>query len=78
MHEWDDDGRDVAVSFAADPRRNRFPLRVSNPDRDHVMLGAGIILTLVQGRSIFLDFETPVGLQETENYSLTGGVRLSF
>lgn len=78
VHEFLDDGRDIGASFLGDSQRTRFVLRVSRPDRDFAVAGAGVAITLAHGRSLFLDFEAPIGLRDTERYVFTAGGRLQF
>lgn len=77
-HEFQDDARKVGVRFVSDPNATPFFVKTAAPDRDFANLGFGVSAVLPRGLQAFADFETVLGLQDTESYTLTAGVRWEF
>jgi outer membrane autotransporter protein len=77
-HEYLNDSRKIKARYSADPNRNTFFARTSDPDRDYANLGAGVSAQFPNGFSAFLDFDTAQGLSRIDRYRATLGGRLTF
>jgi outer membrane autotransporter protein len=77
-HEFLNGSRKIKARYSADPDRNTFFARTSDPDRDYANLGAGVSAQFPNGFSAFVDFDTVQGLSRVDRYQLTIGGRLAF
>lgn len=81
VHEYLDDSRTVTTRFQNDPIPGTSPpitYTTDNPDRDRFRLGAGASAVFQGGISTFADFETVLGHEDVESYSVTAGLRMEF
>ncbi len=78
LHEFEDDGRSVVASFAADARANELRIPTDRPDRDFFKVAAGLTATLARGRAVYLLYETDLERDDLDLYSLAAGLRLEF
>ncbi len=58
LHEFENDQRDVAVSFVDDTRAKRFLFQTQSPDRDWMELNAGVTLLLQSKIQIFVNYRS--------------------
>jgi outer membrane lipase/esterase len=77
-HEFLDDRRTVSAQFVNDPFQTGFRFQTDRLDRNYGAVGAGVSTVLSRGVSVFVNYETVVGLQDVTNHSVTGGARLEF
>lgn len=73
-HEYDNDIRDIDVSFVESPDQP-FSLRTDHPDRDFFNTGFGLSAVFPGGRSAFIHYETILGLDDVTSHNIGFGVR---
>lgn len=77
-HEFQDDSRDIRVSFVEDPGNTVFLVNTDEPDRNFFNFGTGVSATFAHGVSGFLFWETLFGHSTVHTHTFTGGVRVEF
>jgi len=77
-HEFDQDQRNIEVSFVDDLRENpkRFTYETEEPDRDFFELNAGVSVVLPNGMQGFVNFRTLLGHSYFDSYAGTIGMRI--
>jgi uncharacterized protein with beta-barrel porin domain len=77
-HEFMNDSRNITARYSADP--NFIPLNAvtNSPDRDFVILGAGVSSVLQGGVQLLFNYQTLLGYDRVTSHGFTGGVRLEF
>ncbi|MFW5443980.1 MAG: autotransporter outer membrane beta-barrel domain-containing protein [Methylococcaceae bacterium] len=79
VHEFNDDKRtfnNTTLVQAGTPVG--LGQETDSPDRDYVTLGASVSTVLKHGVQLFIDYERREGHRYINNYTFTGGVRVSF
>jgi len=76
-HEFDQDQRNIEVSFVDDLRAKRFTYQTEKPDRDFFELNAGVSVVLPNGMQGFANFRTLLGHSYFDDYVGTVGLRIS-
>ncbi len=77
-HEFDDDSRVIAASFLSDPTNTAFTVLTEDPDRDYFNLGVGASFVFSGGRSMFVNYDTIIGLTDITQHTLRIGGRFEF
>ncbi len=77
-HEFDDDSRVISASFLNDPTSTAFTTVTDDPDRNYFNLGAGISFVFSNGRSMYINYDTIVGLSDVTQHTLRIGGRFEF
>ena len=75
-HEFDQDQRDVDVSFVEDKRSKQFSYETERPDRDFFEFNVGLSLVLSHGFQTFMNFRALSGHDYYDNYAGTMGMRI--
>jgi len=75
-HEFDQDQRNIEVSFVDDTRAKRFTYQTEKPDRDFFELNAGVSVVLPKGMQGFVNFRTLLGHSYFDSYAGTIGMRI--
>jgi len=78
MHEFDNDQRNVTVSFAEDLRAKQFTYETDNPDRDWFEINAGVVTALPIGLQVFCNYRTIVGHSFLDSHAGMIGLRYTF
>lgn len=74
-HEFANDRRTITANFVADPERQPIRFTTDAPDRNFLVLGAGLAVTLPHGWSAFGDYEALLALEDFSRHAFTVGVR---
>ncbi|HEY5673910.1 MAG TPA: autotransporter outer membrane beta-barrel domain-containing protein [Malonomonas sp.] len=75
-HEFDQDQRNVEVSFVDDTLARRFRYQTEKPDRDFYEFNAGLSLILPNGIQPYVNYRALFGHSYIENYAGTIGIRV--
>ncbi len=75
-HEFDNDQRDVQVSFVGDTRAKRFVYETEDPDRDFFELNAAVIFVLPRGVHAFANYRTLLGHKFFDSHAISLGLRV--
>ena len=78
MHEFENDQRNVEVSFVDDTRGKRFTYQTASPDRNWFEVNAGIVAVLPNGSQVFGNYRTMLGHDFFDSHAGTIGIRLLF
>ncbi len=77
-HEFMNDSRNITARYSADPNFISFNAVTNSPDRDFVILGAGVSSVLQGGVQLLFNYQTLLGYDRVTSHGFTGGVRLEF
>lgn len=77
-HEFDQDQRDVTVSFVGDTRAKRFSYETKEPDRNSGEIILGIVAVSPNGLQVFGNYRTLVEHEFFDSDALTIGLRAAF
>lgn len=77
-HEFQNDSRSLVAKYTNDPFNTFFVIPSERPDRNFFTLSLGVGTTLPHGLSAFATLDTVLGLDETNVYAFTAGVRGEF
>lgn len=77
-HEFENEQRDVVVSFVGDNRAKPFSYQTEQPDRDWGEINVGIIAVSPGGLQVFGNYSTLVGHAFFDSDAVTIGLRLPF
>lgn len=78
-HQYRDDQRSIQSQFINAPTgTGKFSIRTDDPDRDYFNLGASLAITLAEGRSAFLRYETRLGQDDMTNHTIEAAIRMPF
>lgn len=75
-HEFDEDQRNVSVSFVDDTRSSQFTFETENPDRNFFELNVGVAVIFTHGAQLFVNYRTLLGHSFYNNTAATIGFRL--
>jgi uncharacterized protein YhjY with autotransporter beta-barrel domain len=78
MHEFENDQRNVQVSFVDDMRGKQFTYQTEPPDRDWLEINAGVVVVLPNGLQVFGNYRTIVGNSIFDSQAGTIGLRVAF
>jgi outer membrane lipase/esterase len=78
QHEFMNDSRNITARYSADPNFISFNAVTNSPDRDFVILGAGVSSVLQGGVQLLFNYQTLLGYDRVTSHGFTGGVRLEF
>jgi outer membrane autotransporter protein len=78
IHEFENDQRNVQVSFVDDTRAKRFTYQTEPPDRDWLEINAGVVVVLPNGLQVFGNYRTIVGNSIFDSQAGTIGLRVAF
>lgn len=77
-HEFEAGDEDVTGRFVNDPTRTTFRLPTDRFDSDSLRVGLGLGAQLGKGRTVFVGYETAVGLRDYMEHTVNLGARLEF
>ena len=75
-HEFDDDARDVNVSFVEDANATRFQYQTDTADSDFFEVSAGSVFVLKNGVQMFLHAQTLVAHDVYDSFAASAGLRI--
>jgi outer membrane autotransporter protein len=75
-HEFDQDQRDVEVSFTGDNRSKRFTYETEKPDRDFFEFSTGFSVVLPKGIQVYFNYRTLFDHKFFDNNAAMIGARL--
>ena len=78
VHEFEDDQEELSAVFRGDINRTPFIIKTRRPDTDYFNLGVGASAQFAGGKSAFLSFETVLGYEDLDLYTIQGGFRMEF
>ncbi len=76
FHEFDDDQRDVFVSFVCDTLSERFSYQTTTPDRNFFHIDAGVVFVLTNGVQAFANVRTLAGHDYYDSVAGSLGFRI--
>ena len=77
IHEFKNDQRNISAYFSQDPTQTRFNILTDTPDRDYIILNAGMSAQFAHGISAFVSYDTVQAHSYVNNHNFVGGVRVS-
>ena len=78
-HQFRDDQRTIHSQVIDAPTgTGSFAIKTDDPDRDYFNLGASLAVTLPEGRSAFVRYETRLGQTDMTNHTIEAAVRMPF
>ena len=80
VHEFKNDARNIRARFVNEVagQNEIFNIPTDSPDRNFLILGAGLSAVFPHGISAFVHYETPLELEDVTYHQFTGGVRFEF
>ncbi len=75
-HEFDQNQRNIEVSFVGDTRQKRFSYLTDVPDRDYIDLNVGASIVLPDDFQFFFNARTLLGNDIIDNYGISLGMRM--
>ena len=75
-HEYENDQRDIQVSFVGDSRAKRFTYQTEAPDRDWGEINARVALLLPSGFQVFGNYRRLVGHEFFDGHAISIGMRV--
>ncbi|WP_404358946.1 autotransporter outer membrane beta-barrel domain-containing protein [Methylotuvimicrobium sp. KM1] len=76
IHEFKNDQRNIQAFFIQDPTQTRFNIQTDKPDRDYIVMSAGISAQFMHGISAFVNYDTVQAHSFVNNHNFSGGVRV--
>ncbi|MGR9114814.1 MAG: autotransporter outer membrane beta-barrel domain-containing protein [Gammaproteobacteria bacterium] len=76
IHEFKNDQRNITAYFIQDPSQTRFNIMTDKPDRDYIILNAGMSAQFAHGISAFVSYDTIQAHSYVNNHNFVGGVRM--
>ncbi|MGR9044144.1 MAG: autotransporter outer membrane beta-barrel domain-containing protein [Gammaproteobacteria bacterium] len=76
IHEFKNDQRNITAHFIQDPSKTRFNIMTDRPDRDYIVLNAGMSAQFAHGISAFVSYDTVQAHSFVSNHNFVGGVRM--
>lgn len=76
IHEFKNDQRNITAYFIQDPSQTRFNIITDRPDRDYIVLNAGMSAQFAHGLSAFVSYDTVQAHSWISNHNFVGGVRM--
>lgn len=78
-HQFRDNQRNIHSQFINAPAgTGSFTIRTNDPDRDYFNLGGSIAITLPEGKSAFLRYETRLGQDDITSHTIEAAIRIPF
>ena len=77
IHEFKNDQRNITAYFVQDPSQTRFNIMTDKPDRDYIILNAGMSAQFAHGISAFVSYDTVQAHSYVNNHNFVGGVRMA-
>jgi len=77
-HEFQNDQREVQVSFVYDTLAQRFTYQTQPPDRDFFDLNMGLVFVLPKGTQVFANYRTVLGYSFFDSNAFSVGLRKKF
>jgi len=75
LHQFEDDERTINTRFISG---GSFSVSTDAPDRDYFNLAASLAITLPEGRSAFLRYESRLGQTDIISHTIEASVRIPF
>jgi len=76
IHEFKNDQRNITAYFIQDPTQTRFNIITDKPDRDFIVVNAGVSAQFAHGISAFVSYDTVQAHSYVNNHNFVGGVRM--
>ncbi|CCE21731.1 putative Outer membrane autotransporter barrel domain protein [Methylotuvimicrobium alcaliphilum 20Z] len=76
IHEFKNDQRNIQAFFIQDSTQTRFNIRTDRPDRDYIVMSAGVSAQFMHGISAFVNYDTVQAHSFVNNHNFSGGVRV--
>lgn len=76
IHEFKNDQRNIKAYFIQDPSQTQFNIMTDKPDRDYIVMSAGISAQFMHGISAFVNYDTVQAHSFVSNHNFAGGVRV--
>jgi len=77
-HEFENDESSIVARYANDPFNENFTITTDDPDKDYFTLSLGASAVFPHGMAAFVNFDTALGLADTNSYAFTLGARMEF
>lgn len=77
-HEFENDQRNVQVSFVGDMRANRFSYQTQPPDHNWFEFNAGVVASVDDQIQLFGNYRTIIGHKFFDSHAGTIGLRIAF
>ncbi len=78
VHEFSDNSRTIHTSFVQDTSSYDIAFDTDKPDRDYMVMSAGVSAVLPHGVQLFVDYERVELHRYIDSYTVSGGVRVGF
>lgn len=78
VHEFSDNSRTIHTSFVQDTSAYNIAFDTDKPDRDYMVMSAGMSAVLPHGIQLFVDYERVELHRYIDSYTVSGGVRVGF
>lgn len=76
IHEFKNDQRNLQAYFIQDSNQTRFNIMTDKPDRDYIVMSAGISAQFLNGISAFVNYDTVQAHSYVNNHNFSGGLRM--
>jgi outer membrane lipase/esterase len=76
IHEFKNDQRNITARFIQDTSNTNFLIATDTPDRDYIIMNAGLSAQFTHGISAFVSYDTVQAHSFVSNHNFTGGVRV--
>lgn len=76
IHEFKNDQRNIRAFFIQDPSQTQFNIMTDKPDRDYIVMSAGVSAQFMHGISAFVNYDTVQAHSYVSNHNFAGGVRV--
>lgn len=76
IHEFKNDARSINANFIQDSSNSSFIIVTDRPDRDYIVMNAGVSAQFAHGISAFVNYDTVQAHSYVNNHNFTGGVRM--
>ncbi|GAA3965582.1 autotransporter outer membrane beta-barrel domain-containing protein [Allohahella marinimesophila] len=73
--ETEDDARDVTAQYLFDPTNTAFTFSTEEGDSSFSILSLGASVVLAQGRQLFINVDTVLGMEDVTSNTVTAGAR---
>lgn len=78
VHEFSDNSRTIHTAFVQDASSYDIAFDTDKPDRDYMLISAGMSAVLPHGIQLFVNYERVELHRYIDSYTINGGVRFGF
>lgn len=75
IREFKNDRRNIQAFFLQDPTQSQFNIMTDKPDRDYIIVSAGLSVQFQHGISAFVNYDTVQAHSYVNNHNFSGGLR---